>query len=466
LSVPGVPANPHPAQIINLSLGDSDTGTCPQSVQSVFDAALAQGITRAIVVSAGNESDDAANHVPANCTGVISVAALSSVGNKASYSNFGATVTISAPGGDSNGGQANDLILALGNSGTTMPANDNTEWVQGTSFSAPMVSGVVSLMLSVAPNLTSAQVRSILTSTAKAFPAGSTCTAVGCGAGIVNAQGAVQAARSAGGTANYQGLWYAAPAESEAGWGINLAHQGDTIFATWFTYDSNGNAWWLTMTADKVADGVYSGALYRTNGTPFYAFAPPVAHVPVGTGTLAFTSSTAGTFSYQVSDGANAATQSKAIVLQTFGPVPTCVWGAQANLAVATNYEDLWWAAPAESESGWGVNVTQQGSTIFATWFTYDASGNPLWLSVTAPQTGVRTYSGSLDHTKGPAFGAVPFDKTKVSHNPAGTATFSFTDGNNGTFAYNVDLGDGLNKANQAKAITRQVFRAPGTVCQ
>ena len=47
---------------------------------------------------------------------------------------------------------------------------------------------------------------------------------------------------------------------------------------------------------------------------------------------------------------------------------------------------------------------------------------------------------------------------------PVGTATFTFADGNNGTFSYNVDLGDGVNKANQTKPITRQVFRPPGTV--
>ena len=61
---------------------------------------------------------------------------------------------------------------------------------------------------------------------------------------------------------NYQGLWYKFPAESESGWGINFAHQGDVIFATWFTYDVNGKAWWLTMTASKTAEGVYSGQLY------------------------------------------------------------------------------------------------------------------------------------------------------------------------------------------------------------
>ncbi len=53
---------------------------------------------------------------------------------------------------------------------------------------------------------------------------------------------------------NYQGLWWNSPPESESGWGINLAHQGDKIFATWFTYDSAGKAYWLSMTAAKTAD--------------------------------------------------------------------------------------------------------------------------------------------------------------------------------------------------------------------
>ena len=139
---------------------------------------------------------------------------------------------------------------------------------------------------------------------------------------------------------------------------------------------------------------------------------------------------------------------------------------AQNNLATATNYQDLWYAAPAESEAGWGINFTHQGTNIFATWFTYDANHNPLWLSALLPQTGPKTFSGALDRTSGPAFSAVSFDPTQVHHSPSGTATVTFTDGNNGTFSYSVDLGDGVNKATQAKAITRQVFQAPGTVCQ
>src|SRR5436190_12858246 len=70
---------------------------------------------------------------------------------------------------------------------------------------------------------------------------------------------------------NYQGLWWNAPAGSESGWGINIAHQGDVIFATWFTYDGTGKAWWLSMTAQKTAPGVYTGDLYQTRGPAFSA---------------------------------------------------------------------------------------------------------------------------------------------------------------------------------------------------
>ena len=182
LSVIGVPANPTPAQVINLSLGGKDA-TCDPAYQNVINAVLAHGVTRAIIAAAGNDNEDFAGHEPANCAGVISVAATNQLGDKASFSNFG-TVSIAAPG--------NNIYLLL-DSGTTSPAGDFAGPLSGTSMAAPMVSGVVSLMLGVAPNLTAADVRAIITSTAKPFPAGSTC-AGRCGAGIVDANAAVQAA--------------------------------------------------------------------------------------------------------------------------------------------------------------------------------------------------------------------------------------------------------------------------------
>jgi hypothetical protein len=261
------------------------------------------------------------------------------------------------------------------------------------------------------------------------------------------------------GPVNYEGLWWNSPAGSESGWGMNLAHQGDTIFATWFTYDLSGKGWWLTMTAALTAQGTYTGTLFQETGPPFNSvpFAPSqVRGTSVGTGTLTFTDANGGTFAYTV----NGTTQTKAITRQVFGQLPTCTFGILTDLTLAYNYQDLWWAAPAGSESGWGVNLTHQSDTIFATWFTYDLDRTPMWLSVTAPKTAAGTYGGTLYRTTGPPFNAVPFNSNNVVGTAVGTAAFTFTDGNTGLFAYTV------NGVTQTKAITREVFVTPGTVCQ
>jgi hypothetical protein len=263
----------------------------------------------------------------------------------------------------------------------------------------------------------------------------------------------------AAGPPNFEGLWWNAPAGSEPGWGMNIVHQGDTIFATWFTYDLTGKGLWMAMQATLAAAGTYTGMLFQATGPPFNAvpFNPLlVVGTSVGTGTLTFSDLDTGTFAYTV-DGI---TQSKSITREVFGQLPTCTFGILADLTQAYNYQDLWWASPAGTESGWGVNLTHQGDTIFATWFTYDLDGTPLWLAVAAPKTSAGVYSGALYRTTGPPFNAVPFNPAKVSASPVGTATFTFTDGNNGTFDYKV------NDIAQSKAITREVLVAPGTVCQ
>jgi hypothetical protein len=259
--------------------------------------------------------------------------------------------------------------------------------------------------------------------------------------------------------ANYEGLWWNSPAESESGWGINFAHQGDVIFATWFTYDSTGNPWWVSMTADKTANATYAGTLYQTSGPAFNAvpFDPAqVKATAVGNATLTFSNKDTGTFAYTL----NGVTQSKAITRQVFATPPNCSFGTTQDMSQATNYQDLWWNAPAASESGWGVNLTHQGDIIFATWFTYALDGKPMWLSVTANKTAPRTYSGTLNRTSGPAFNAVPFDPHRVVVTAVGTATLTFANGNAGTFAYTV------NGVQQTKSITREIFRGPGTLCQ
>ena len=176
----------------------------------------------------------------------------------------------------------------------------------------------------------------------------------------------------------------------------------------------------------------------------------------VGIATLTFSDANDGSFAYVV----NGISQAKAITRQVFAAPPACTFGALPVLTFATNFQDLWWGAPAGSESGWGVNFTHQGDIIFATWFTYDVDGTPLWLSAAAAKTGPGVYSGTLIERRVRRSARCRSSPADVVRTPVGALTLTFADGNNATFAYTVDA------VAQTKQITRQVFRTPGTVCQ
>ncbi len=178
--IAGVPPNPYPAKVLNMSLGGA--GSCPSAVQDAIDDALAQGSV--VVVAAGNESSDAMDFAPSGCSGVITVAASNRQGDITFYSNFGRRIDIAAPGGDFDDGG----IISLSNDGQTVPANDAYANEIGTSASAPHVTGVVSMMLARDPTLTAGRVLSILQGTAHDFPLGSVCRNGNvCGAGILDA---------------------------------------------------------------------------------------------------------------------------------------------------------------------------------------------------------------------------------------------------------------------------------------
>jgi serine protease len=188
LSVPGAPTNPTPARVLNLSLGGP--AACSATMQNAVNAAVGAGAV--VVVSAGNNNADASNYEPASCANVITVAATTRLGSKASYSNFGTvgnpSVEISAPGGSGGTGSI-DAVLSTLNAGLTIPGAASYQYYNGTSMAAPHVSGVASLLLSISPSLTPAQVLQIMQDTATVFPTGtgSDCTVSLCGSGIVNA---------------------------------------------------------------------------------------------------------------------------------------------------------------------------------------------------------------------------------------------------------------------------------------
>jgi hypothetical protein len=207
--------------------------------------------------------------------------------------------------------------------------------------------------------------------------------------------------------------------------------------------------------------------LYQASGPGFDSVPfPPIGATggatgsTVGTATLTFGDASNGTFAYTV----NGVSQTKAITREEFGPQPNCTFGIETDLTLAQNYQDLWWAAPAGSEAGWGINLAHQGDTIYGTWFTYDHDRTPMWLVVTAPRTLSGTFTGDLYRATGPAFNTAPFPPIgspgAATGSVVGSATFSFANGNSGTLAATIG------GAAQTKTITRQVFVSPGTVCQ
>ena len=182
-NVPGVPVNPNPAQVINLSLGGG--GSCGQITQSAINQAVSLGAT--VVVAAGNESQNAANVNPANCANVVTVAATGRTGSRAGYSNFGNVVDLAAPGGDQRADGRSGGVLSTVNNGTGAPQGEGYAFYQGTSMAAPHVAGVAALLYALNDSLSPAEVETILESSTRSFPA--SCS--GCGVGIVDAAAAV-----------------------------------------------------------------------------------------------------------------------------------------------------------------------------------------------------------------------------------------------------------------------------------
>jgi len=251
-------------------------------------------------------------------------------------------------------------------------------------------------------------------------------------------------------------LWWV-PDGKESGWGMNIAHHGSKLFATWFTYDANGQPTWLVMSdTNDVGRNGYEGALYRTTGPAFSAasFDPSkVTRTAVGNMSVQV---------YSVNQLDMNATVDGATIKKTLGrqvfaaPVPYCEAGlAPGPLPI---YQDLWWNP---AESGWGLNIAHQGNILFITWFTYDTDGKAVWfVGSDIEKTGNGTYSGTLYKTFGPPITASPWDPSKVTRMPVGSATLTFNDDDHGTFAYTVSGVSG------SKSITREVFASPMTRCR
>ncbi len=286
IAVTGVPANAHPAKVVNLSLGSG--GACNAAYQDVVNQLTSLGVV--VVAAAGN--DGLAVGTPANCSGVIAVAGARHSGTKVGYSDLGPEVAISAPAGNcvNSAGTCLYPLLTTSNTGTfngpvsSIYTDGDNHISVGTSFSSPLVAGTAALMFSANPGLTPAQVRAMLAGSARPFPASDAapiqrvtggplvpvsaceaptstaqdyecyCTTSTCGAGLLNAGAAVTWAVL---TPNIS----VSPTSAQAGSTVTLSDAGSQTFGgTTIT----GHQWEITGDTGLAS---FSGATNASTAT-------------------------------------------------------------------------------------------------------------------------------------------------------------------------------------------------------
>lgn len=185
LPVRGAPTNPNPARIINLSLYVDfiPLNGCDARVQATIDEVTARGVL--VIAGAANDGKNASNYTPAGCRNVLTVTSVRPNGQRPKYANWGRSVDIAAFGGEQKG----QTIVAH----SVLDPSGQTE-SGGTSMATPQVTAVASMLLSVRPELTPAQLRQLLIQNVTPFrrpcdpdPRKS------CGRGLLNAEAALKA---------------------------------------------------------------------------------------------------------------------------------------------------------------------------------------------------------------------------------------------------------------------------------
>lgn len=253
----------HGAKVINLSLGTNETFGGPTDIQLAVDYAWSRGAL--IVAAAGNAATGSLDY-PARLPNVVSVAAIDETGNRASFSNYGPGLSLSAPG---------DRIV-------TLDGSNNVHTLRGTSFSAPFVTAAAGLLLSVDSTLTNVALWNILNSTA-VQPSG-TGYNTNYGWGVVNVWNAINALsrpfivvdgypRSVSRSSTFDVTWSVhgpaglAVTDTHIVWGTASGQLGNSTPVqsgqTRQTYRATG----LTMPSS--ANALYFKVVANVNGTPY-----------------------------------------------------------------------------------------------------------------------------------------------------------------------------------------------------
>lgn len=243
----------HPADVINLSLGG---GGFSRTTQELY-LKLHQAGTF-VVAAAGNANTDTPMY-PAAYDGVLSVSATNCHNELSSFSNFGSTISLAAPGGDNNstscGPFVSGAILSTVGSGSGSTRSSSYGLLIGTSMAAPHVSGVVALMRAIYPDLTPADFDRLLQENALTDDLGDPGRDDKFGYGLINAAKAVQAAQTlASQNAQWSAQVIAEPGtlnlKQESTAVLELSQEGDGQAPAVLSWHSPAD--WLSATAIDV----------------------------------------------------------------------------------------------------------------------------------------------------------------------------------------------------------------------
>jgi len=230
------------------------------------------------------------------------------------------------------------------------------------------------------------------------------------------------------------GLWWN---ESESGWGVTLTQQFGVIFATLFTYGSDGSPRWYVSSNCRVSMNQCSGVLYEvTGGSALHETwdGKKKSTGSVGTVSFSFEDNDNGVMSLSI----NNLPAEIRITRQVF-----------SKLSPGAAMTALWWN---QSESGWGVTFTQQTDIVFVTIFTYDTNGRPVWYVASNCVVFGSGCEGALYEVTGGSAITDAWDDTNKLVKQVGEVSFMFDSDNSGTMSFEIDGISGI------KELTKQVW--------
>lgn len=243
---------------------------------------------------------------------------------------------------------------------------------------------------------------------------------------------------------------------AEPGWGVFTADQGSALALGWFTYDDDGEPiWFLSNMGPASADGGRSGDVLRVTGNPFDEGAAADAPQTIGTAALRFS---ADHQSLEFTTSFGAVTTTKQLQRFHFGDQDIVCRANPPASGEPVNYSDLWWSPGA---SGWGVHMSHVGDTVFATWYTYDASREAIFLIGAASLQPDGSYAGALLRQRdGTPFSQIDGRPASSGADQVGTLSLRFGGSDNAQFDYIIG------STAQSKPLTRLQFGDTRNHCE